>query len=42
MDGGRDLALSLVVLDIAALGSVARALFSCSRRARRKAVDCRY
>lgn len=40
IDGGRDFVLVLVDLDIAALGSVARALFSCSSRASKKAVDC--
>ena len=39
IDGGRDLALLLVFLDTAALGSVARALFSCSSRASKNAVD---
>ncbi len=39
IDGGLDLVLVLVHLVTAAFGSVARALFSCSNRASRKAVD---
>ena len=39
MDGGRDLLLHRVLLAIAAFGSVAKALFSCSSLASRKAVD---
>jgi len=43
MDGGRALVPFRVDLALAraALGSVAKALFSCSSLARRKAVDCR-
>ncbi len=43
MDGGRALVPFRVDLALAraAFGSVAKALFSCSSLARRKAVDCR-
>ncbi len=39
IDGGLDLVLLLVLLEIVALGSVASALFSCSNRASKNAVD---
>lgn len=39
IEGGRDFALLLWVFVNPDLGSVAMALFSCSSRARRKAVD---
>ncbi len=43
MEGGRPLVPFLFLVDLAlasvAFGSVAKALFSCSSRARRKAVD---
>ena len=39
IDGGRDFALLLGVFDNPDLGSVAKALFSCSSRASRNVVD---